>query len=142
MSIDTDRSAMPEPSSSSTMSPHLPVAMAPGTVNRSRPRARYLLWAQTLHGAASPWTPDWNGLAAPAPTDDWLAPWRSWDPLVRTTPVAPDLRTARDRGVTQVMLHRDELGDARARALLDALIASGAKVRADDGTQVLVDLPG
>ena len=118
-----------------------PVAMAPGTVNRSRPRARYLLWAQTLHGAASPWKPDWNGLAAPAPTDAWLDPWRSWDPLLHKTPVAPDLRVARDRGVTQVMLHRDELGDARSRTLLEALTASGATVRADDGTQVLVDLP-
>lgn len=57
-----------------------PVSMPPGEINRSRPRAQYLLYAQTVHGQALPWVPDFNGVGV-TDSDAWLDPWRAYDPL-------------------------------------------------------------
>jgi len=109
-----------------------PVAVPPGQVNRSRPRARYLLHHQLHHGAASPWAPDFNGIAA-TPAAEWLASFASWDRLVGGSPVPPDLAGARAAGVRQIMVHRRELG-ANAPPLEAALVAGGARLEgeADD----------
>lgn len=117
-----------------------PLAMPPGVVNRSRPRARYLLWGRTRHGGRSPWAPDFNGVAEghEAP---WLAAWRTWDPLARQTPAAPDLVATREGGVTIVLVHGEGLGEARARTLIDLLLAAGAEVEARDGAVVRLALP-
>ncbi len=117
-----------------------PVAMPPGVINLSRPRARYLLYFQLQHGAASPWAPDFNGVGARAPAG-WLTSFRSWDPLEQLTPTPPDLVGARAAGVTQVMLHRDGLGQ-RAGELAAALVAGGAQERTREGQLVLFDLGG
>ncbi|MFZ5479588.1 MAG: hypothetical protein ACOZNI_22675 [Myxococcota bacterium] len=115
-----------------------PVAMPPGEINRSRPRARYLLHHQLFHGAASPWAPDFNGVAdvAQAP---WLASFASWDPLVATSPVPPDVAAARAAGVVQVMVHREELR-ANADPFEVALQEAGAVKEAEDGDRVLYRL--
>lgn len=116
-----------------------PVAMPPGEVNRSRPRARYLLYAQLHHGAASPWAPDFNGVGGVAGAP-WLASWASWDPLEGREPEPPDVEAAVAAGVTQAMVHRDELR-GRAAALEEALAAAGATKRGDEGKLALWDLP-
>jgi hypothetical protein len=117
-----------------------PLAMPPGEINRSRPRARYLLWGLTRTGAQSPWAPDFNGVAAghEAP---WLDAWRSWDPLTRRTPAAPDLAATRAAGVDVVAVHAGELGSARARELVTLLRAAGARPRAEAEGVTLLDLP-
>lgn len=112
-----------------------PVAMPPGVVNRSRPRARYLLYAQLSHHAASPWVPDFNGVSA-ARNAPWLDGFASWDPLLRTTPTALDLAAARTAGVTQVMVHRDELAGNAVRFEAE-LVDGGATLVAEDGDLAL-----
>ncbi len=116
-----------------------PVSMPPGEVNRSRPRARYLLYYQAFHGAASPWAPDFNGVAATLPAP-WLASFASWDPLMKSTAVPPDLEGAKAAGVTQILVHRDELG-GNADAFEHALREAGAQQEAREGDMVLFRLP-
>lgn len=118
-----------------------PLARPPGVINRSRPRSRYLLYWRGQSPAASPWCPDFNGMNPPRESA-LLAPWRSLDPQETTSieafPRITDLRTI---GVTQVMVHRDELGRERAERLDDAIQAAGARLRAADGVRTLYDLP-
>jgi hypothetical protein len=116
-----------------------PVAMPPGEINRSRPRARYLLYYAAQHGAASPWAPDFNGVAATLPAP-WLASFASWDPLMKTTPVPPDLAGAAAAGVTELMVERAELG-GNADAFEHALREAGALQEAIDDDRVLFRLP-
>jgi hypothetical protein len=115
-----------------------PVAMAPGVVNRSRKRSSYVLFAQLTHRAASPWRPDFNGLAT-AEQPAWLATFAAWDPLVKGAPGMLDLVGARAAGVTQVMAHRDELG-ANADGFERELADGGAVQVAVGGPLTLWDL--
>lgn len=115
-----------------------PLAMPPGVVNRSRPRARYLSYAQLLHGAASPWVPDFNGVSA-AQGAPWLDGFVAYDPLAKRQPGALDLAAARADGVTQVMVHRDEL-HGNAGSLEAALVDGGATLVAEDGALALYKL--
>ncbi|HJN73317.1 MAG TPA: hypothetical protein QGF58_05215 [Myxococcota bacterium] len=55
-----------------------PLAMPPGQINPSRPRARWFLYQQVFHGRASPWIPDFNGVGVAA--DDGLDAVRALDP--------------------------------------------------------------
>jgi len=55
-----------------------PLAMPPGQMNPSRPRARWFLYQQVFHGRASPWVPDFNGVGVAA--DDGLDAVRALDP--------------------------------------------------------------
>ncbi len=103
-----------------------PVAMPPGVINRSRPRARYLQYYQLTHGARSPWTLDFNGISA-STNASWLTSFVAYDPIVKATPGELDLRGARAAGVTQIMVHRDELA-GNAQAFEAALLADGATV--------------
>lgn len=116
-----------------------PLALPPGEVNLSRPRARYLLYFQLHHGAASPWAPDFNGVAATAPAP-WLDAFASWDPLARREPLPLDLASARAAGVTEVMVHRDELR-RNAEGFEAALAAAGASRVAEEGELALWSLP-
>ncbi len=109
-----------------------PVAMPPGRVNRSRPRARYLLYHQHAHGAASPWSPDFNGLST-GEQAAWLDSWRALDPLEGPDPPArPDVRALEGQGIRQVMLHPEELGPSSALAR-QALEAAGWSPRDSAG---------
>lgn len=121
-----------------------PVALPPGEINPSRPRAKYLLFFQLHHRAASPWAPDFNGIAA-TPAAPWLTGFAAWDPVVtRGALVSPppvlDLEGARGAGVRQIMVHRKELG-GRAPALEEALRGLGATLQADDGALGLYRMP-
>lgn len=121
-----------------------PVALPPGEINLSRPRARYLLYAQLQHGAASPWVSDFNGIAA-SPSASWLEAVAAYDRVWRgahpDAPVHPpiDLVAARAAGVTQVMVHLDELG-AEGGAFVAALKAAGAHPEAEEGRLALFRL--
>ena len=116
-----------------------PVSMPPGEINRSRPRARYLLYYQTLHGAASPWAPDFNGVAGTL-SAPWLDSFASWDPLLKRAGQPPDLSAARSAGVTQILVHRTELG-GNADAFEHALRQGGALQEVEDGDLVLFRVP-
>ena len=62
-----------------------PVAMPPGEINRSRHRARYLMYEQTAHGQATPWVPDFNSVGvAPSKRAALLNRIAQLDPLVNT----------------------------------------------------------
>ena len=115
-----------------------PVAMAPGTPNASRPRARWILYAQIEHGAASPWTLDFNGISRDRDSR-WLSSFASWDPLVRGVPQAPDVAAARAAGVQEVLVHRDLLQE-NADSFEAALVAGGATEIAREGTLALYQL--
>lgn len=113
-----------------------PVALPPGVPNPSRIRAREILWAQTLHRAASPWTLDFNGISRDQ-NAAWLASFASWDPILGIEPLPLDLDGARNAGVTQIMLHRDAYG-SRAVDLEFALVRGGAIPIADDTDTLLL----
>lgn len=117
-----------------------PVAMPPGEINRSRPRARYLLYYQVAHGAASPWAPDFNGVSS-GEQAPWLASWMALDPLVSDAPPGPpDVATLEAQGIHQVMLHSDELGD-RIEPARSALDAAGWKWVARNARQEMWQAP-
>lgn len=116
-----------------------PVALPPGKVNPSRPRARYLLYYQLHHGASSPWAPDFNGIGG-TKNAPWLATFSAWDPILDGDDVPPDVAGARASGVTQVMVHRDELR-GRATAFEAALLAAGAEQTGEEGPLALYRLP-
>jgi hypothetical protein len=107
----------------------IPGPRPPGT-SSSRPRSRYLTWARDHHGAADPWRADAR----------WLTTWRTWDPATGRVPATPPLAPAQDAGVTQVLLHHDELGAERARILVDALVSQGARVERADESRTLLAL--
>ncbi|MCB9758984.1 MAG: hypothetical protein H6739_04020 [Alphaproteobacteria bacterium] len=96
-----------------------PVAMPPGQVNASRPRARWFLYGQTAHGRPSPWVPDFNSVGVvPSPTLDSA---RALDPLEGLP--APE-HLALPPEVRQVVVHRRELRD-RAQLAHDLLLEAG-----------------
>lgn len=115
-----------------------PVALPAGTVNPSRPRARYLLYYQLHHGAGSPWAPDFNGIAA-TPAAAWLAAFAAWDPVVDTAIGPLDLDAARADGVTQVMVHRKELRQSAA-GFEQALVRAGGHLLLAEGDLALYGL--
>ena len=117
-----------------------PVAMAPGEINRSRGRARYLLYYQIAHGAASPWAPDFNGVSA-GHQHPWLDSWRALDPLeVLGEPGLPDVAALEAQGIRQVMLHGDELG-ANIDLARSALESAGWSRNASGAHQELWQAP-
>ena len=115
-----------------------PVSMPPGVINRSRPRARYLLFYQLSHGAHSPWTLDFNGIST-AKNAPWLSSFAAFDPLSKATPGDLDLAGARAGGVSQIMVHRDELA-GNAQAFEAALLGGGAVLLSVDGKLALYAL--
>ncbi len=116
-----------------------PVAMPPGQINGSRPRAKYLLYYQAFHRAGSPWAPDFNGVSG-AVAAPWLATFASWDPLLKATPLPPDLAGARAHGVTQILVHRRDLR-GNADPFVHALREAGAPEEGSDGERVLFGVP-
>ncbi|MBM4392073.1 MAG: hypothetical protein FJ090_13205 [Deltaproteobacteria bacterium] len=116
-----------------------PYGTAPGERNLSRPRARYYLWAQLTHGAASPWSLDFNGIAHPdeRPIASLLAPLRCLDTaqvkLRGACDESPNWQALRAAGVTQVMVHGDQLADTEETALRQSLEAAGAAPLGTEG---------
>lgn len=117
-----------------------PLAMPPGEANFSRPRNSYLLYAQTLHGAASPWAPDFNGVAE-GKEAPWLQAFRACDPLYQGS--HPDascgpfvLAPLKVAGVTQVLVHRDQL-QSQATILEQALLSAGATLQQEQDSLAL-----
>jgi hypothetical protein len=109
-----------------------PLAMPPGAINRSRPRARWFLYAQTAHGRPSPWRPDFNSVGVAA-ADDGLDGARALDPLARRP--APEVLSL-PATVDAVVVHRGELrGNADDAARL--LDAAGWVRIAEDGERWL-----
>ncbi len=95
-----------------------PVAMAPGVINRSRKRARYLIYYQTAHKQPSPWVPDFNSVGVQDTEHSvTLKTIAAMDPLVkndRTHSTAVfNPKILKDLEVNWVVLHRRELGETK-----------------------------
>lgn len=105
-----------------------PLAMPPGEPNPSRPRARFVLYAQTVHGRASPWRPDFNSVGVAG--SDGLDAVRGLDPH---SGLPAPTRLNLPESVDLVMLRRKELRDGgrEAAALLEA--EGWARVAEDEG---------
>lgn len=116
-----------------------PLAMPPGVMNPSRPRARYLLYAQLFHTADSPWVPDFNNVGG-SPRPAWLDGFAAWEPVLDNAGAPVDLDGARAAGVTQILVHEREL-HGEAVLLLDALKAEGCTVEDERDGMVLLALP-
>ena len=113
-----------------------PLAMPPGEINRSRPRARWFLYAQTRGGHATAWRPDFNAIGVLA-TDDGLDRARALDPLMRSpTPSSLDLPADIDTVVLHHRELRSRLADARG-----LLAAEGWVLVDDDGERSLYRRP-
>jgi hypothetical protein len=101
-----------------------PVAMAPGVINRSRGRARYLMYYQTAHGQPSPWVPDFNSVGVETTqNEDILRALTSMDPLLQnqrtdsTTVFDPQMLHHLD--TKWVVLHKRELGSTRQKQIAE-----------------------
>lgn len=116
-----------------------PIAMPPGVMNPSRPRARYLLYARLLGGAQSPWTPDFNGVASAA-RPAWLDGFAAWEPVLDNEGAPMDVPGAAAAGVTQVLVHEKELRGEAPR-LVEALLAEGCTVEDKRDGMVLLAMP-
>lgn len=121
-----------------------PVVRPPGEINRSRPRARYLLYYQAAHGQPSPWRPDFNGLGQVEGSPH-LDAFRSFDRLENPDEPsalrASDAAALRASGVELVMIQHKELGSVRARALRAQLEDLGGALVAEDAERWLLRLP-
>lgn len=115
------------------------VTLPPGMINPSRPRARYLLYAQLHHPADSPWVPDFNGVSS-RPRPAWLDGFAAWEPILDNEGAPLDLDGARQAGVTQILVHERELR-GEAPLLLDALKAAGCTVEDARDGMVLLAVP-
>jgi hypothetical protein len=115
------------------------VALPPGMVNPSRPRARYLMYAQLFHPAASPWVPDFNSVANAA-RPAWLDSFAAWEPILDNEGAPLDIEGARQAGVTQILVHEKELR-GEAPLLLAALKSAGCTVEDQRDRMVLLAMP-
>jgi hypothetical protein len=115
------------------------VALPPGMVNPSRPRARYLMYAQLFHPAASPWVPDFNSVAN-AERPAWLDSFAAWEPILDNEGAPLDIEGARQAGVTQILVHEKELR-GEAPLLLAALKSAGCTVEDQRDRMVLLAMP-
>ena len=86
-------------------------AMPPGEINLTRKRARYVLYAQTVHGMGSPWVPDFNSVGVLA--TDGLDGVRALDDPSVTEVHIPE-------SVDWVVLHPADIPGSRVRPLLEA----------------------
>ena len=120
-----------------------PVAMPPGEVNRSRGRARQLLYFQTAHGQPIPWIPDFNAVGV-LDDDSWLDPWRAYDPLERRKGhtheglVQADLDSLEARGIVAIYALPDELGGQSERLVGDLAALGLQPTTSTDGLHTWV----
>jgi hypothetical protein len=120
-----------------------PVAMPPGVINRSRRRARYLMYEQTVHGQPSPWVPDFNSVGV-APSDNNLALTEiaELDPLVsQSAPAKVPVAAIGSLQVDLVQLHHSRLGQARANQIARALETGGWRKVAQSSQRSLFRYP-
>ena len=125
-----------------------PVAMPPGQVNRSRGRARFLMYHQTAHRQPSPWVPDFNSVGVDGSVNE--AHLETLSGLDRLTGVSPpaeiDWSAFATMGITHVAVHHLRLGKVRDDIAVSTLAAQGWKpayrsretsvyVRSDSGAQ-------
>jgi len=104
-----------------------PVAMPPGKVNRSRGRARYLMYHQTSHGQASPWVPDFNSVGvSPSSTAEILGTLNGLDKLTGTAPPERmDWGPIEALGITHISVHHLRLGRERNAIAVSSLREQG-----------------
>lgn len=117
-----------------------PVAMPPGVVNRSRRRARYLMYEQTIHGQPTPWVPDFNSVGVtPSHRAQALEAIGRLDPLVsKTSPTTVPTEAIESLGVDLVQIHVSRLGQERAAAVQRALQQQGWQTDTEGHQRILM----
>lgn len=126
-----------------------PVALPPGQINLSRPRARWFLYAQTLHGQPTPWAPDFNAVGAQATAS---AAWqraatalRAFDQVAsgdgRTPPPPGLVDDLAATGVRWLVIHHRVAGMVGAAVLRDGLVSQGAELVDRDTDRWLLRIP-
>ena len=126
-----------------------PVALPPGEVNLSRPRAQWFLYSQTRHGGPTPWAPDFNSVGADSaehPAFQAVLPTlHQFDRVAGGTgdgPIPDDLLThLQDLGVVWVVLHHRAPGATGMARLRGALIDQGAVMFDQDKERWLLRIP-
>lgn len=123
-----------------------PVAMAPGLINRSRGRARYLMYYQTAHGQPSPWIPDFNSVGVQASEHQaTLQALTSMDPLLRNNSSDPsevfDPQMLHDLDTKWVVLHKQALGSTRHQQIVEILKESSWIEAFNDSKQQIFQYP-
>lgn len=116
-----------------------PIALPPGVMNPSRPRARYLLYAQLFHPADSPWVLDFNSVGG-ASRPAWLDGFAAWEPTLDNSGAPVDIAGARAAGVSQILVHTREL-HGETPLLLAALKDAGCTIEDERDGLVLLGLP-
>ncbi len=114
-----------------------PLAFPPGQENPSRPRARWWLYGQTVHGASSPWAPDFNSVGVTNQGEEWLGSVRALDPATKETP--PEALNVPPH-IHQVLVHRRGLGTRFERAE-SLLLADGFQAVQENPDQRLYQRP-
>jgi hypothetical protein len=114
-----------------------PLARPPGQMNRSRERARYVLYWGAVAGLRTPWVPDFNAVGTIAAEHPVLDAVRSWDPLERRPAQTISVAQLREAGIDVVVLHLGHLPKADAVELM--LIDQGARVVARTDQLVILD---
>ena len=125
-----------------------PVSLPPGEVNHSRPRARWFLYAQTVHGQPSPWAPDFNSVGADDADPAWssiAAQLQQFDRVAGGDGAgvleADLVDSLGSRGIQWVMVHHQATGMVGAASLRDQLLAQGALLEKRDESRWLLRLP-
>ena len=103
-------------------------ARPPGEPNRSRQRARYVLYYSAVAGFRVPWAPDFNSVGTASRELEALGAVRSWDRLENDGPPQPiDVLALREAGIDTIVLHVRDLGPSKATALREHLVAQGMR---------------
>jgi len=114
-----------------------PLAFPPGQENLSRPRARWWLYSQTVHGASSPWAPDFNSIGVTNQGEEWLLAVRALDPAAGEVP--PEALNIPPH-IHQVLVHRRGLG-SRLEGAESLLLANGFQAVQENPDQRLYRRP-
>lgn len=121
-----------------------PVALPPGVHNPSRPRSRWVLYFQTVHGQPTPWRPDFNSVGVAAEPEPRLGPLLAYDRVAggRGGPLDPGtVKGLETLGLRWILIHGEDPGLIDADALLEGLIGQGAEVVDHDSSHWLVRMP-
>ena len=119
-----------------------PVAMPPGQENRSRARARYILYHQTAHGQTTPWVPDFNSVGvAKTETHPSIQSIRQLDPLVTRKPPKSTINL-NGIPVGQVVIQHKRISTDRIEPLIRALKHQGWTREFEDSEAWVFTAPG
>jgi len=125
-----------------------PVSLPPGEINPSRPRSRWFLYAQTLHGQPTPWVPDFNSVGTTSAVHPEhkavLDAFAAYDRVVQPEPTplpADTIQRMQALGIGWIVVHHRIYGLTQEIGLRDVLVKQGAELVARDDDRWLLRIP-